>query len=132
HHTIKPGQLVWTFRAPDKGGIDSSPLVAGDRVYIAAAHDSFFKPYGTLYCLDRNNGHVVWSFDNGKQMKQVFSTPCLVDGKLYIGEGFHQDSSCKLYCLKAENGEKLWDFQTDSHVESSPCVANGKVYFGAG
>src|SRR5262249_27289119 len=124
-HAITPGKLIWTFRAPDKGGISSSPLVEGNRVYVAAAHDSVFKSYGALYCLDRANGNSNWTFHDEKRMKPVFSSPCLADGKLYVGEGFHQDANCKLYCIRADNGEKVWDFQTGSHTESSPCVANG-------
>jgi outer membrane protein assembly factor BamB len=131
-HAVTPGQLLWTFRAPDKGGISSSPLVDGDRVYVAVAHDSVFKSYGALYCLDRARGNPLWTFHDDKKMKCVFSSPCLADGKLFVGEGFHQDSNCKLYCLRADTGEKIWDFQTGSHTESSPCFANGKVYVGAG
>lgn len=124
--------VQWTFNATGKGHIDSSPLIAGDRLYVAAAHDDAFKPYGALYCLDRATGHVLWSFDNDGDMKQVFSSPCLADGKIYIGEGYHQDSSCKLFCIKADDGKKVWEFQTESHTESSPCVAGGKVFCGAG
>jgi outer membrane protein assembly factor BamB len=131
-HAITPGKLIWTFRAPDKGGISSSPFVAGDRIYIAAAHDSVFKSYGALYCLDRATGKEVWTFHDDKKMKPVFSSPCIADGKLYIGEGFHQDINCKLYCLRAETGAKLWEFPTGSHTESSPYCADGKVYCGAG
>src|SRR5262249_7342475 len=31
-------RVAWEFRPPDKGQFLSSPLVAGDRVWIAAAH----------------------------------------------------------------------------------------------
>jgi outer membrane protein assembly factor BamB len=75
---------------------------------------------------------MIWRFDDDGEMKAVFSTPCIADGRLYIGEGFHQDSNCKLYCIDEATGKKLWDFPTASHTESSPCVANGKVSFGAG
>src|SRR5262249_39066722 len=44
NHAIRPGQLVWSFRAPDQGAIASSPLVAGERVYIAAATIAFSSP----------------------------------------------------------------------------------------
>ena len=131
-HVVTPGRLVWTFRAPDKGGISSSPLVDGDRIYVAAAHDSVFKSYGALYCLDRATGKVAWTYHDDKKMKPVFSSPCIADGRLYIGEGFHQDANCKLYCLRADSGAKLWEFQTGSHTESSPCIAASKVYCGAG
>jgi outer membrane protein assembly factor BamB len=125
-------QTVWTFRLPEKGAIASSPLVVGDRVYIAAAHDDVFRPYGAVYCLDRASGNVVWTFNDRGKMKQVFSSPTVVDGRLYIGEGFHQDSECRIFCLSAERGEKLWEYATQSHTESTPSVVAGKVYCGAG
>lgn len=124
--------IAWKFEAPGAGWIASSPLVAGDRVYLAAAHGGVFEKYGTLYCLDRATGKPLWSFDNDRQMKQVFSTPCVADGRLYVGEGFHEDTSCNLYCLDAATGKPLWEHPTNSHTESSPCVVGGKVYCGAG
>jgi outer membrane protein assembly factor BamB len=125
-------EVVWTFEAKDRGTLASSPLVVGDRIYIGAAHSSGFTAYGALYCLDRVTGQPLWSFTDDDGMKQVFSTPCVADGRLYVGEGFHQDSACKLYCLEADTGKKLWEFPTTSHTESSPCVVNGRVFFGAG
>ncbi len=125
-------ESVWTFRLPEKGGISSSPVVVGDRVYVAAAHDDVFRPYGAVYCLDRASGKQVWKFSDKGKMKQVFSSPVVVDGRLYIGEGFHQDAECRIFCLSADKGEKLWEFGTDSHTESTPCVVDGKVYCGAG
>src|SRR5260370_38985859 len=38
--------LLWKFDLPDKGAIDSSPVIVGERVYIAAAQDKAFRPYG--------------------------------------------------------------------------------------
>jgi outer membrane protein assembly factor BamB len=106
--------------------------VDGDRIYVAAAHDSVFGSTGALYCLNRATGKEVWTFHDDKKMKPVFSSPCIADGRLFIGEGFHQDINCKLYCLRADSGTKLWEFPTGSHTESSPCVVGGKVYCGAG
>jgi outer membrane protein assembly factor BamB len=62
----------------------------------------------------------------------VFSSPCVADGRVFIGEGFHQHSGCKLFCLDADTGKKLWEVPTGSHTESSPCAADGRVYCGAG
>jgi outer membrane protein assembly factor BamB len=125
-------QPVWTYEARDRGMIASSPLVSRDRVYFAAAHSSGFVAFGSLYCLDRATGALLWTFTDDGNLKQVFSTPFLADGRLYIGEGFHQDADCKLYCLDAATGRKLWEFATASHTESSPRVVDGRVYFGAG
>jgi outer membrane protein assembly factor BamB len=106
--------------------------VDGDRIYIGAAHSRGFDNYGRMYCLNRNTGKELWSYDDGGNLKPVFSTPTIVDGRLYFGEGFHQDRECKMFCLDAATGEEKWKFVTGSHTESSPTVVNGKVYFGAG
>src|SRR5262245_5846366 len=129
----QPVGVAWKWEAAEKGGVVySSPAVDGDRVYAAAAHQRGFDTYGRIYCLDRGTGRQVWSFDDDGDMKQVFSSPRVVGGKVYVGEGFHQDHDCKMYCLDAATGVKLWSFATRSHTESSPCVVDGKVYFGAG
>lgn len=123
---------VGKFDPKKQGNFSSSPLVAGDRIYQAAFHKDGLSAFGAVYCVDRITYQKLWEFDDDGDMKPVFSSPCLADGRLYIGEGFHQDSNCKLYCIDASTGKKLWDFQTASHTESSPCVAGGKIFFGAG
>jgi outer membrane protein assembly factor BamB len=107
-------------------------VVAGNRVYVAAAHEHAFRPTGALYCLDRDTGAVVWTFDDDKEMKPVFSTPVVAGSKLYIGEGFHQDYECKVYCLDAATGKKLWHFEARSHTESTACLSDGRLWIGAG
>jgi outer membrane protein assembly factor BamB len=125
-------KVLWKFAAKDPGALDSTALVAGDRVFVAAAHHIGFTVFGRLYCLDGTTGKEVWQFDDEEDMKQVFSSPCVVGDLLYIGEGFHQDSGCKMFCVDIKTGKKKWEFKTKSHTESSPCVVDGKVYFGAG
>ncbi len=128
-----PYRVAWRFRpSVERCWIASSPVVAGDRVYVGVVLPSAFKSSGALYCLDRRTGKEIWMFNDDGDMKDVFSSPCVADGRVYVGEGFHQHADCKLYCLDAATGKKLWDFATTSHTESSPCVADGKVYFGAG
>ena len=123
---------AWTFQLPERGAIVSSPLLHGDNVYIAAAHDSVFRPFGRLYCLDRGTGQVRWTFDNGGKMRQVFSSPVIADGVLYIGEGLHQDEQCRLYAVDAVTGQKKGEYATGSHTEATPVVVGERIYQGAG
>jgi outer membrane protein assembly factor BamB len=126
-------RVAWRFRPKvERCWIASSPVVDGERVYIGMVLPSAFKGSGAVYCVDRKTGREIWMFNDDGDMKDVFSSPCVSDGRVYVGEGFHQHSACKLYCLDAATGNKLWDFATASHTESTPCVADGKVYFGAG
>jgi outer membrane protein assembly factor BamB len=124
-------RVAWRFEPNQPSWIASSPLAVGGRVYVGAVHGAAFRS-GALYCLDAATGKERWHFNDGGKMVDVFSSPCLADGRLYIGEGFHQNAGCKLYCLDAETGKKLWDFPTRSHTEATPYVAGGKVYCGAG
>ncbi|OAI40682.1 hypothetical protein AYO40_04535 [Planctomycetaceae bacterium SCGC AG-212-D15] len=133
----KLDQVAWTRTFDGGGSIVSSPLIEGDRVYVAVSHAAGLSTFGIVYCLERDSGKIVWQFDAEKELMQVFSSPCLADGKLYFGEGLHIDKGCRLFCVDATPGSKtegkeLWRFQTESHTESSPCVGDGKVFFGAG
>ena len=119
------------FHPKEPSWIVASPRVVGDRIYVGAVHGAQYQS-GALYCLDRATGAVRWTFNDGGRMKNAFSSPWIEGGRLYVGEGFHQHSGCKLYCLDADAGTKIWEFPTRSHTESSPCAADGKVYFGAG
>src|SRR5262249_4175570 len=127
---VSQPKLLWTFRLPERGSIVASPLVVGERVYVAAAHANVFRRYGAVYCLKRDSGEVVWAFSDRKKMKQVASSPSFADGKIYIGEGFHDDSNCRVFCLSADTGDKEWEFATGSHTESAPVVVGGLIYFG--
>src|SRR5262249_5711041 len=125
-------ELKNTVLEGDKGTgyIVSSCQVEGDRVYVAAARQQGAENYGILYCLDANTLKELWKFDNDGEMLEVFCSPTLAGGKLYIGEGFHNRKSSLMYCLDAKTGKLDWKFQTTSHTESTPVVAGGKVYFG--
>ena len=121
----------WLFKG--EGGVvidfSSSPAVVGSQVYISAAQGSFFSSGGAVYCVDADSGVNRWRYDTPIQ---IFSSPTVAGGRVYVGEGFHQDADCHLHCLDANNGRPIWRFKTASHVESTPFISQGKVYFGAG
>lgn len=124
--------VEWMFEPPERGAILSSPRVDGDSVYVAAVEDTTAAGRGAVYSLNRQTGKPLWKFTDDGAMQRTYSSPCLDDGRLYIGEGMHANFVCKLYCLDKATGRKLWQFQTAGHIESSPCVADGQVFFGSG
>ena len=133
----KFSQVAWTRTFDGNGTIASTPLIDGNRIYLGVSHAAGLDTFGIFYCLERDTGKIVWQFDAEKELKQVFSSPCIgsgEDGKklLYFGEGLHTDRTSNLFCVDAETGKEKWRYLTQSHTESSPCVGDGKVFFGAG
>jgi outer membrane protein assembly factor BamB len=124
----------WTFQPNDSGIIFSQPQVIDNRVYISSQLGKGFKQYGRIYCLAADTGAKVWEFQDsdGQGMKGAYCTPTIAGGKVFVGEGFHEDVECRMFCLDAATGKKLWEFPTASHTESKPFVLNDRVYFGAG
>lgn len=127
---------VRVFEVKGASQVMSNIAIAGDRLYFGTA-----KPVritsrdGALVCLDANTGEVKWFFDGeAEDMLPVFCTPTVIDGRIYCGEGMHEDKDCRLFCLDTADKKPLWEkpFQTKSHTEGAPAVAGGKVFFPAG
>jgi outer membrane protein assembly factor BamB len=122
----------WRVAPTDKerGLLVSPPLIVDGKV-IAAASLPAYKA-GSLVCYDLATGEKKWDFIDDGTFKQVFSAPTVGDGKIYIGEGFHEDPDCKVYAIDLETGKKVWERETTSQTESSPTHRGGKIYTGAG
>ena len=109
-HTIKPG---WPFEA--ESAIWASPLVAGDRVYVASM-DHY------LYCLDAETGEEIWKTEVGGAMA---SEPLLVDGILYVGA-----FDGKVHAIKADSGELVegFAFQAENWIWATPLMVDGQLF----
>jgi len=124
-------RILWSYTDEDNALTDfsSSPAVSGGRLFVGSASANVFRRDGAVRCLDITTGARLWHVPTEQQ---VFSSPCVAAGRVYVGEGLHQDAGSALRCLDARTGAVLWVFPTASHVESSPAVRDGRVYFGAG
>lgn len=121
-HAPNTNDLLWSYSLNKLGGVGSA-IIADGKVYIA--HDCP-EGGGGLYCLNANNGMLIW-----KNPNRMINTPAVVDGKVFTGSS----DDDKVYCFNAENGNFIWSFQTGqtSNVSiSSPAVVDGKVYIGSG
>jgi outer membrane protein assembly factor BamB len=119
-----------TPTAQQRGFLVSPPLIVDGKVLAAASLPAFKA--GRLYCVDFATGKIDWEFLDDGSFKQVFSAPTVSDGRIYIGEGFHEDPECKVYSLDLATGAKIWERETTSQTESSPTHRGGKIFTGAG
>jgi len=140
-------EILWVYDPKERKGrirMHSSPAVVDDQVYVGALYELQSLTEGAVYCVNTADGKAAgdkilkagertWRFAAEGSLKPVFSSPTVSGGRLYFGEGYHQDHGCRLFCLDAQKADRpLWSFLTHSHVESSPCIAGSHIYFGAG
>jgi outer membrane protein assembly factor BamB len=82
------GKPVWSV--PCGGPVVASPASDGKHLYAAGGN-------GRLLCLDAATGKPGWTLDLAAQTApdvQLFSSPALARGKLYIGT-----SKGKFFCI---------------------------------
>jgi outer membrane protein assembly factor BamB len=90
-----PATLVQKWKV-DIGSHPTSPVVAGDRVFVAD-RDAY-----ALYALDRETGETRWTFTAGGR---IDSPPTYYKGLVLFG------SRCGwVYCLRAWDGQLAWKF----------------------
>jgi eukaryotic-like serine/threonine-protein kinase len=91
------------------------PSIRDDRIFFPSAD-------GNVYCLNKNDGSVIWKFKGKDSMK---ATPVLVGDKVLASGLDHH-----LYCLNAHDGSLIWDYQTGFEVDGSTIVDGDRIYFG--
>lgn len=137
------GTILWEFDIDDI--TFSSPVIEGDRVFIANSGDWIGgnRRY-RLYALDVNgyldgvdngapdnhkgNGDLLWSFDTADY---VYSSPSIHNGKLFFG-----CANGALTCLDTDQGDRVWTYRSAARkrytqprgILSSPALADGKVF----
>lgn len=117
------------------GRVMSNMALDGDRLVFGTDAGG---NKGAIMAVNRHTGRLDWRFsydgDPPQFLKVVFCTPTVASGKVYCGEGMHEDTDCRLFCLSLADGKPAWKvpFETASHTEGAPAVANGKLYFPAG
>ena len=76
---------------------------------------------GLVHCLDAKTGKVHWTYD---LKSEIWGSPCLVDGKIYIGD---QDGDVAVFELSAKP-KLLATNAMQSPVYSTPIVADDVLY----
>jgi outer membrane protein assembly factor BamB len=113
------GREQWRHRI---GASESSPLVAGGRVYVGDWN-------GDVWALATSDGHVVWRTHVGGKLKGGVA---LSGNRLYVGS-----YDGHLSCLDARTGKRIWRTAAQPGLGglgafyATPAVAYGRVYVGS-
>lgn len=122
---VRTGEKVWSYLFGQKN-INSSPVVAGDLVYIGQGEENpDGGEQGRIICLNGakvKDGlpELVWQKDG---MKMTYASPIIHEGRLYVTE-----ENGTIDCLDAATGEKLWKYKMGGSTKGSPVLADGKLY----
>jgi len=95
--------------------IMSSPKIVGDRLYFGAFD-------GKMYCLNTEDGSVVWEFATAGK---IYSSPAIASGRLYFAN-FDGD----MFCLSADTGDEIWKITLPKPTSCSPVVFGPRVWIG--
>ncbi len=122
----RTGKPLWHYPL-SMHGLNSSPLVIGDTVYMANGWENMVgTTKGSVVALDAKlrgdlTGKEKWITYNIPASK---SSPIMVDGKIWV-----VDDGAKLFVLDAATGEQVGAKKAlGSRMAGSPLYADGKVY----
>jgi outer membrane protein assembly factor BamB len=118
---------------PEVGRVWSGLTLDGDRIYFGMDTGGGGAGAGRMLGVNRHTGKLEWAFD-APGMHKVYCSPTVAGGRIYCGEGEHENKGCRLFCVNVSDRSSAWHepFKTGSHTEGAPAVADGKVYFPAG
>ncbi len=94
----------------------SSPVLAGDRIFQVVES-------GDLFCIDANNGKVLWEKDLGDS--QLHASPLYAEGRLYVPM---EDGHFWVLKVSDEGAEELAKIKLAGNCLGSPAAWNGKIY----
>ena len=122
---IRTGEMVWGFKL-SRRGINSSVVVAGDKVYAAHGEENLDNTaLGRVVCIDATgqgdvtDTHEVWRYDG---VFAGYTSPVVHDGRLYI-----IDNSANIHALDAETGQVHWIHNIGTVGKGSPVLADGRT-----
>lgn len=119
----------WIHTDKDNAQYLSSPVALNGYCYAGSSLFGASNSVGAIECFDLKDGALKWK---ALTRHPVFSSPVIGGGRLYCGEGLHEDNDCKLYCLDAQTGQTVFVVPTRGHVEAAPTLVGDRVLFSAG
>lgn len=113
---VKNGQILWDLqlnRNKRFKDVDTSPVIEGDRLYIAGYDDR-------LYCLSAAKGDILWRHDAGG-----YAGLTILGNKI-----FYPTSSGELRALDKESGKLLWTVPVSDGIATAVVPYKGLLTYG--
>lgn len=118
-YSTENGEKIWRFYAG--GPVRFAPVYWEYKVY-------FTSDDGFLYCLDSNDGTLLWKYRGNYSSRQVLGNerlismwpgrgaPVIKDGVLYFASGIVAFEGILVHAIDAETGENLWTNSTTGSI----------------
>ena len=113
--SMRSGDFAWTHLTPGFPRMASSPAVDGDDVV-------YHTMGGGVYVLDRNTGHLRWSWNAGSAIE---SSPIVVNDIDYFGT-----ASGEMYALDLRTHQLKWRKYLGAKITSSAAISGGRLFIG--
>lgn len=107
-------EVVWQFRRKDVPFL-SSPAVTADRVLFGARDNN-------LYCLNRSDGAVVWTFAS---TASIDSSPVVCGDRVVFGS-----DNGRLYIVDLADGKEIFAYTLGKPVTAGPAIAENTILVG--
>ncbi len=121
------GQKIWKTEygaewIVDWEGVRTTPLINGDKLYLISA-------YGVIYCMNKNNGEILWTVDvfkeyGGKNIQWGITENLVIhQEKLFCTAGGSENN---VIALNKDTGELIWSNKGNAELSAycSPTVIN--------
>lgn len=108
--TIDQMKVAWTFKIPNDGPIEASPIVWDGLVYITSGHND-------VYALDAKTGEMKWQYNPNPTQLVGFPRNrgvAILDGKVFMAM-----INGHLVALDAKTGKEVWNKQTVENPANS-------------
>ncbi len=121
---ISAAEITWQYTTTDM--VWSTPAVVGNLVFIGVG-DGLALGTNSVICLNKANGGLVWSYNDGGNVLDVIGSPAVEGGFVYVAS-----SKRNLYKLNAGTGAQVWrkGLGPGGVAWGSPAVGYGRVFIG--
>ena len=113
--SMRNGKFAWAHLTPGFPRMASSPAVYENEVV-------YHTMGGGVYVLDRDTGHLQWSWSAGSAIE---SSPIVVNGIDYFGT-----ASGEMYALDLRTHRLKWRKYLGAKVTSSAALSGGRLFIG--